>query len=133
MKYKLRGYPEELGLRPVSPYRESKQRPFVKIYDGRVDNLSPKTLRVLLIFARRLRRNNEIGERLYPAKISKVANVDYKTARLIYDELKSNNVIKDYLGVTFLNPNIISKVRKVTWTTYKLFNEYRVQGESDGE
>lgn len=96
---------------------------FIKVFDRGIDELSPKAVKLLIILSRRLSEFNELGARLYPAKIEKIAGVDYKTARALYSELVEANAIKDYLGSTYINPNMVMRAANVPDYVYSVFEK----------
>ena len=119
----LRSYPEETNIRPPKPYKESKSKRFIKVFDGVTDILSPRAFRLLVSLSAQLKQNNELGERLYPARIERLAKVDYKTARYLYTEFCGANAIKDNLGVTFVNPYMMTRFGNIPKWVYELFDE----------
>lgn len=121
--YRLRGYPEEAKIPRVKPLREKSSQRFIKVFDMMIDELSPKAVKLLIVLSRRLSEVNELGTRLYPAKIEKVAGIDYKTARALYSELVGANAIKDYLGSTYINPNMITRAADVPDYVYSVFEK----------
>ena len=57
----LRSYPEETNISPPKPYKESKSKRFIKVFDGVTDILSPRAFRLLVSLSAQLKQNTELG------------------------------------------------------------------------